>query len=66
MIVTTFQDFLFLGKQISQLFLSCRETEYRELMSQSFPVSCFQLCGLVPHRKWYFTSLACQDTEEKN
>ena len=35
-------------------------------MSQSFPVSCFQLCGSVPHQKWYFTSLACQNTEKKN
>lgn len=28
MIVTTIQDFLFLSKQISQLFLTCREMEY--------------------------------------
>ena len=35
-------------------------------MSQSFPVSCFQLCGFVPHRKWYVTSLACQNTKQKN
>ena len=62
-----FGIFCFLAsKFLSCFFLVVFKAEYCELMSQSFPVSCFQLCGFVPHRKWYVTSLACQNTKQKN
>ena len=78
MIVTSFQDYKFRGKQIYPTFsyflisnalvyhflanllaqnkkmtekYVFREASSPEMVSQSFPVSCFRSRGFVPHRK---------------
>ena len=42
------------------------EASSPEIMSQSFPVSCFWSRGFVPHRKWNFTFLVCKYTGKEN
>ena len=37
-----------------------------EMMSQSFPVSCFWFHGFVPHQKWNLTLLVHQNTGKEN
>ena len=43
-----------------------REAWSPELMSQSFPVSCFWSRGFVPHRKWNLMLLVHQNTGKEN
>ena len=43
-----------------------REAWSSELMSQSFPVSCFWCQGFVPHRKWNLTLMAHENTGKEN
>ena len=43
-----------------------REAWSPEMMSRSFPVSCFWSRGFVPHRKWNLTLLVHQNTGKEN
>ena len=42
------------------------EASSPEMMSQSFPVSCFWSRGFVPHQKWNLTLLVHQNTGKEN
>ena len=81
MIVMLFEDLKFWGKQISPTFsyflinnalmyhfLANLLAHNKKMTDKSVfhEVSCFWSRGFVPHRKWNFTFLVCQNMGEEN
>ena len=58
-------DWLAHNKKMTEKSVFC-EAWSPEMMSQSFPVSCFWSRGFVPHRKWNLTLLVHQNKGKEN